>query len=183
MYHFLPQAFHSFAWHISFLALGYFISISFLALGYFISISFLALGYFIPCPGIFHSLPWAISLLALGYFIPCPGIFHSLPWGISFLPCTFFIPALYIFHSLPSAILIPLAGYFIPWHSFQGHQEGGHMTNFQKRYKLKVVALLFIFWNLLESCSKVLLLWRYDVKHFSHRCIFFCFFLIFSMKK
>ena len=48
--------------------------------------------------------------------------------------------------------------------------------------KTKVVALHCSFQNLFESCSKVLLLWRYKVEHFEKRCVFFLFFAFFSMK-
>jgi len=47
-----------------------------------------------------------------------------------------------------------------------GCQQGGHMTNFQNSKKTKVVALHCSFQNLFELCSKVLLLWRYEVKDF-----------------
>ena len=58
-----------------------------------------------------------------------------------------------------------------------GQQEGGHMTNCQKWYKTKVVALHCNFQNLFKLCSKVLLLWRYEVKDFEkHRFFFFFFF-------
>ena len=46
--------------------------------------------------------------------------------------------------------------------------------------KTKVVALHCSFWNQFESCSKVLPLWRYDVKAFSECCVFFfCFLFLF----
>ena len=41
--------------------------------------------------------------------------------------------------------------------------------------KTKVVALHCSFQNLFESCSKVLLLWRYEVEHFEKHCVFFVF--------
>ena len=56
-----------------------------------------------------------------------------------------------------------------------GYWEGGHMTNFPKWSKTKVVALHCSFQNLFESCSKVLLLWRYEVEHFEKCRVFFCF--------
>jgi len=58
--------------------------------------------------------------------------------------------------------------------------EGGHMTNFLKCSKAKFVALHCSFQNQLELCSKVLLLWRYEIKDFQKCCVFvfvFCIFL------
>ena len=49
----------------------------------------------------------------------------------------------------------------------------GHMTNYQKWSKTKVVALHCSFKNQLEFCHKVLPLWRYEVKDFQKCCIFF----------
>jgi hypothetical protein len=56
---------------------------------------------------------------------------------------------------------------------------GGHMTNFLKWSKTKVVALQHSFQNLFKFCSEVLLLWRCEVEDFSQHCffVFFCFFL------
>ena len=51
-----------------------------------------------------------------------------------------------------------------------------HMTNFLKWSKPKVVALNCSFQNLFESCSKVLLLWIYEVKDFEKCHFFFLFF-------
>jgi len=49
--------------------------------------------------------------------------------------------------------------------------------------KTKVVALYCTLPNLFELCSELLLLWRYEVKDFSHCHIFFSFFFaFFSMK-
>ena len=45
----------------------------------------------------------------------------------------------------------------------------------QNGQKTKVVALHCSFQNLFELCSEVLPLWRYDVKDFEKRRIFFCF--------
>jgi hypothetical protein len=56
------------------------------------------------------------------------------------------------------------------------------MTNFLKWGKTKVVALKYTFQNQLEFCSEVLPLWRYEVKDFQKRCVFFLFFAFFSMK-
>ena len=56
-----------------------------------------------------------------------------------------------------------------------GHWEVGHMTNYQKWSKTKVVALHCSFLNLVELCSEMLLLWRYEVKDFEKCRIFFCF--------
>ena len=57
------------------------------------------------------------------------------------------------------------------------------MTNYQKWSKTKVVALHCSFPNLVELCSEVLPLWRYDVKDFEKCCVFFfVFFAFFSMK-
>ena len=60
-----------------------------------------------------------------------------------------------------------------------GCWDVGHMTNYQKWSKTKVVALHCSFLNLVELCSEVLLLWRYEVKDFEkHRFFFvFCIFL------
>ena len=44
---------------------------------------------------------------------------------------------------------------------------------------MKVVALHCSFLNLVELCSEVLLLWRYDAKDFAECCFFFSFFLHF----
>ena len=41
--------------------------------------------------------------------------------------------------------------------------------------KTKVVALHYSFLNLVELCSEVLLLWRYEVKDFEKHRVFFCF--------
>ena len=53
--------------------------------------------------------------------------------------------------------------------------------------KMKLVALHCSFPNLVEICSEVLLLWRYEVKYFSEWHFFFFFFFFFfaffSMKK
>jgi hypothetical protein len=57
--------------------------------------------------------------------------------------------------------------------------DNGHMTNYQKWTKMKVVALNYSFQNQLEFCSKVLLLWRYQRKDFQ-KCpvlYIFCIFL------
>ena len=43
---------------------------------------------------------------------------------------------------------------------------------------MKVVSLHCSFPNLVELCSEVLPLWRYDVKDFEKHDIFFCFFCI-----
>jgi len=56
-----------------------------------------------------------------------------------------------------------------------GCWECGHMTNFLKWSKTKVVALHCSFQNQLELCSKVLPLWRYEVKDFQKGCVFFVF--------
>ena len=58
------------------------------------------------------------------------------------------------------------------------------MTNYKKNgQKSKIVALHYSFPNLVKLCSKVLPLWRYEVKDFEKRRIFFCFFFaFFSMK-
>ena len=48
--------------------------------------------------------------------------------------------------------------------------------------KTKVVALHCSFQNLFELCSKVLLLWRYEVKVFKSTAFFFVFFAFFLMK-
>jgi hypothetical protein len=62
------------------------------------------------------------------------------------------------------------------------HQNNGHMTNYQKWSKIKVVALHCSFQNQLEFCSKVLLLLRYEVINLSGALHFFLFFVFFSMK-
>jgi hypothetical protein len=62
-----------------------------------------------------------------------------------------------------------------------GYLDNGHMTNYQKWTKTKVVALNYSFQNQLEFCPKVLPLWRYEVKDFQKRPVFF-FFAFFSMK-
>jgi len=41
--------------------------------------------------------------------------------------------------------------------------------------KMNVVVLHCSFQNLFELCSKVFLLWRYEVKDFQKHCVFFCF--------
>ena len=56
-----------------------------------------------------------------------------------------------------------------------GCWDDGHMTNYQKWSKTKVVALDCSFLNQLELCSKVLPLRRYEVKDFQKRRVFFCF--------
>jgi hypothetical protein len=60
-----------------------------------------------------------------------------------------------------------------------GCWEGGHMTNCLKWKKTKVIALDCSFRDQLELCSKVLLLWRYEVKDFQ-KCPVFFFDLCFS---
>ena len=60
-----------------------------------------------------------------------------------------------------------------------GHWEVGHMTNYQKWSKTKVIALHCSFLNLVELCSEVLLLWRYEEKDFEKHHIFFFFFAFF----
>ena len=57
-----------------------------------------------------------------------------------------------------------------------GCWDGGHMTNHQKWSKTKAVALHCSFLNLVELCSEVLPLRRYDVKDFEKCCVFFVFF-------
>jgi hypothetical protein len=59
--------------------------------------------------------------------------------------------------------------------------DNGHMTNYQKWTKMKVVALNYSFQNQLEFSSKVLLLWRYERKDFQKRPVFI-YFAFFSMK-
>jgi hypothetical protein len=54
-----------------------------------------------------------------------------------------------------------------------GILDNGHMTNYQKWTKMKVVALNYSFQNQLEFCSKVLLLWRYERKDFQKRPVFY----------
>ena len=39
--------------------------------------------------------------------------------------------------------------------------------------KMNLVVLHCSFWNQFELCSKVLPLWRYEVKDFQKHCIFF----------
>jgi hypothetical protein len=56
-----------------------------------------------------------------------------------------------------------------------GYQDNGHMTNYQKWTKTKVIALNCTFQNQLEFCSKVLPLWRYEVKYFQKCCVFLFF--------
>jgi hypothetical protein len=60
-----------------------------------------------------------------------------------------------------------------------GNQGDGHMTNYQKWTKTKGVALNYSFQNQLEFYSKVLPLWRYEVKDFQKQLVFylFCVFL------
>ena len=53
-----------------------------------------------------------------------------------------------------------------------GFRDDGHMTNYQKWSKTKVVALHCSFLNLFQLCSEVLLLWRYEVKDFFHHQLF-----------
>ena len=53
-----------------------------------------------------------------------------------------------------------------------GCWDDGHMTNYQKWPKTKVVGLHYNFLNMFELCSKVLQLWRYEVKDFSHHQLF-----------
>jgi hypothetical protein len=56
------------------------------------------------------------------------------------------------------------------------HQNNGHMANYQKWSKMKVVSLHCNFQNQLEVCSKVLLLLRYEVINLSvHHFFFSCF--------
>ena len=62
-----------------------------------------------------------------------------------------------------------------------GKWEGGHMTKFYKKIKIKVVALNCSFQNLFKLCSKVHLLWRH-VKDFSEHHFYFFIFLNFSIK-
>jgi hypothetical protein len=157
--------------------------ISFWSLGYFN-------GYFILIPGIFHcDFIWLPRILQW--------IFHSDPWDISmdisfwslgyFIAIFILIPGIFqwIFHidtwDISMDISFRSLGYFngyfipIPWifHSYcQGCQGDGHMTNYQKWSKLKVVALSCSFLDLFELCSEVLLLWRYEVKHFPHHRLF-----------
>jgi hypothetical protein len=59
-----------------------------------------------------------------------------------------------------------------------GYLDDGHMTNYHKWTKTKIVGLNCSFQNQLEFCSKVLLLWRYEVKDFQKWPVFF-FFCIF----
>jgi len=61
-----------------------------------------------------------------------------------------------------------------------GSWEDDHMTTLKNGEKVKVVALQCSFKNLFEICSEVLWLWRYEVKDFLERPIFFCF-LYFSL--
>ena len=53
------------------------------------------------------------------------------------------------------------------------------MTNYQNDQKTNIVALHCSFLNLVELCSEVLPLWRYEVKDFEKRRVFFCFFFFF----
>ena len=54
-----------------------------------------------------------------------------------------------------------------------GNWEGGHVTNYQKWLKTKIVALHCSFPNLVELCCVVLPLGRYEVKDFEKHHIFF----------
>ena len=63
-----------------------------------------------------------------------------------------------------------------------GCWKGDHVTDFLKWSKMKVVALHCSFQNLLQLCSEVLLLWRYDLKDFFSPLAFFDLFALFSMK-
>jgi hypothetical protein len=56
-----------------------------------------------------------------------------------------------------------------------GYLDNGHMTNYQKWTKSKVVALNYSFQNQLEFCPEVLPLWRYEVKDFQKCLVFFLF--------
>jgi hypothetical protein len=56
-----------------------------------------------------------------------------------------------------------------------GYLDDGHMTNYQKWSKMKIVALNCSFQSQLEFCSKVLLLWRYEVKDFQKWPVLFLF--------
>jgi len=66
--------------------------------------------------------------------------------------------------------------------TYQGSSDGlsGGWSHDQlpkiKNKKTEVVALHYTFQNQLELCSKVLPLWRYNIKHFQKCCIFFFFF-------
>jgi hypothetical protein len=56
------------------------------------------------------------------------------------------------------------------------------MTNCLKWKKTKVIALDCSFQDQLKLCSKVLLLWRYEVKDFQKCPVFFILFVFFSIK-
>jgi len=59
--------------------------------------------------------------------------------------------------------------------SCNGLLGGWSHDQFPKMVKMKFVGLHCSFHDQLELCSKVLLLWRYEVKDFQKCCLFFCF--------
>src|SRR5580693_4420761 len=101
-------------------------------------------------PGAFHC-DFSIDTLgiSLRFFKWSPGhfiaVFQMYPW---------------IFHCNSSNVS-HMSG-SMQWASL----EGGHMMNYQKWSKMKVVALHCSFPNLFELCFEVLPLWRYEVKEF-----------------
>ena len=131
--------------------LWFFIAVSLLAQGDIFGISFLSHCLTTAISLVFHCLPRAISLVFHCCFIACP---RQYLW--------YFIACLGQYH----------------WYFPMGCWDG-HMTNYQKWSKTKVVALHCSFLNLVELCSKVLPLWRYDVKDFEKRRVFFFVFCIF----
>jgi hypothetical protein len=58
-----------------------------------------------------------------------------------------------------------------------GYWDNGHMTNYQKWTKAKVVALNYSFQNQLKFCSEVLPLWRYEVKYFQNHPVLYIFYV------
>ena len=79
-------------------------------------------------------------------------------------------------HWLDKKMILPVRVHLM------GSLDGGHMTNYQKWSKTKVVALHCSFPNLDELCSEVLPLWRYDVKDFEKHNVFFLLCAFFFMK-
>ena len=170
MYHWV---FHcSFSLHTQHISLRFFIT--YLA-------HFIVVFHYIPCA--FH---WSFSLytqcISLRFFIRYPAhfimVFHYIPSGyhcgfslhtqclsLRFFKC---IPGYFIaiFHWIPSAFHCDFSldtGRVVTWPITKNGQ------------KTKIVALHCSFPNLVELCSEVLPLWRYEVKDFEKRHVVFGF--------
>ena len=154
--------------HFNLISVSFLPSLLFHYLSYFISFLPSYLFHCLPktISLVFHCLPRAISLVFHCCFIDCPGQHHWYFIAVSLFSQGNIIGISLLFHCLPRAISLVFSNGMLGW----SHDQLPKMVK-----KTKIVALHCSFLNLVELCSEVLPLWRYDVEEFEKHCIFFCF--------